>query len=249
MIPFCRTLEEADRVLEVMADHALVRGRNDLETDVMAEIPSDIILAREFSAREFSDRFDGFSIGSNDLARLTLGVDRDSEQLRALFNERDPAVTTSIRTLIGTAHLKGRKVGLCGRRPGDDPDFARLLVDAAAARVATRVSARSASRPHVGGVRHCPVPPLALPSCLPVVVRVTDHAHRVPAPAAPARTVGAVPGGMRRVEVSRRSARRCRGTEPPVAHPRRDMGRRLVFRREEPPSGERQATGRARAGR
>ncbi|MDT0467427.1 phosphoenolpyruvate synthase [Streptomyces gibsoniae] len=126
MIPFCRTLEEADRVLEVMASHGLVRGRNDLEAYVMAEIPSNIILAREFS-----DRFDGFSIGSNDLTQLTLGVDRDSEQLRALFNERDPAVTTSIRTLIAAAHLKSRKVGLCGQRPSDDPDFARLLVDAA----------------------------------------------------------------------------------------------------------------------
>lgn len=125
MIPFCRTLEEADRVLDAMADHGLVPGHNALEVYVMAEIPSNIILAREFS-----DRFDGFSIGSNDLTQLTLGVDRDSEQLRALFNERDPAVTTSIRTLIGAAHLKGRKVGLCGQRPSDDPAFARLLVDA-----------------------------------------------------------------------------------------------------------------------
>jgi pyruvate,water dikinase len=124
MIPFCRTLEEADRVLGAMADHGLVPGHNALEVYVMAEIPSNTILAREFS-----DRFDGFSIGSNDLTQLTLGVDRDSEQLRALFNERDPAVTTSIRTLIGAAHLKGRKVGLCGQRPSDDPDFARLLVD------------------------------------------------------------------------------------------------------------------------
>ncbi|GAA3784527.1 putative PEP-binding protein [Streptomyces chiangmaiensis] len=109
-----------------MADYGLVRGRNDLEAYVMAEIPSNIILAADFS-----DRFDGFSIGSNDLTQLTLGVDRDSEQLRALFNERDPAVTTSIQTLIDVAHLKRRKVGLCGQRPSDDPDFARLLVDAA----------------------------------------------------------------------------------------------------------------------
>ncbi|OIK26153.1 phosphoenolpyruvate synthase [Streptomyces malaysiense] len=125
MIPFCRTLGEADRVLEAMAAHGLVRGRNDLEVYVMAEIPSNIILAAEFG-----DRFDGFSVGSNDLTQLTLGVDRDSEQLRALFDERDPAVTTSIRSLIRAAHLRGRKVGLCGQRPSDDPGFARFLVDA-----------------------------------------------------------------------------------------------------------------------
>ncbi|MFF9786874.1 phosphoenolpyruvate synthase [Streptomyces nigrescens] len=125
MIPFCRTLEEADRVLATMADHDLVRGRDGLETYVMAEIPSNIILAGQFA-----DRFDGFSIGSNDLTQLTLGVDRDSERLSELFNERDPAVTESIQTLIGAAHRKGRKAGLCGQRPSDDPDFARILVRA-----------------------------------------------------------------------------------------------------------------------
>ncbi|MGW5114256.1 phosphoenolpyruvate synthase [Streptomyces noursei] len=125
MIPFCRTLEEADRVLATMADHGLVRGRDGLETYVMAEIPSNIILAAQFA-----DRFDGFSVGSNDLTQLTLGVDRDSERLSELFNERDPAVTRSIQALISTAHRAGRKVGLCGQRPSDDPDFARLLVDA-----------------------------------------------------------------------------------------------------------------------
>ncbi|KRV49971.1 phosphoenolpyruvate synthase [Wenjunlia vitaminophila] len=125
MIPFCRTLGEADRVLATMAEHGLVRGRDGLETFVMAEIPSNIILADQFA-----DRFDGFSIGSNDLTQLTIGVDRDSEQLSELFDERDPSVIRSIGTLIAEAHGKGRKVGLCGQRPSDDPDFARLLVGA-----------------------------------------------------------------------------------------------------------------------
>jgi len=125
MIPFCRTLQEADRVLAAMADHDLARGGNGLECYVMAEIPANIVLAEQFA-----DRFDGFSIGSNDLTQLTLGVDRDSEQLSQLFNERDPAVTHSIQALIADAHGKFRKVGLCGQRPSDDPDFARLLVRA-----------------------------------------------------------------------------------------------------------------------
>jgi pyruvate, water dikinase len=125
MIPFCRTLDEADRVLEAMAEHGLQRGRNGLEVYVMAEIPSNIILAEEFAAR-----FDGFSIGSNDLTQLTLGVDRDSKMLASLFNERDPAVVASIERLIDAAHAHDRKVGLCGQRPSDDPDFAGLLVRA-----------------------------------------------------------------------------------------------------------------------
>jgi pyruvate, water dikinase len=125
MIPFCRTLEEADRVLEVMADHGLPRGHNDLQVYVMAEIPSNILLVEDFA-----DRFDGFSIGSNDLTQLILGVDRDSERLAPLFDENDPAVTKSVENLIGAAHGKHRKVGLCGQRPSDDPDFARFLVRA-----------------------------------------------------------------------------------------------------------------------
>lgn len=125
MIPFCRTPAEADQVLAVMAEHGLVRGRNGLQVYVMVEIPSNIILADEFA-----DRFDGFSIGSNDLTQLTLGVDRDSERLAPLFNERDPAVTRSIESVITTARRRGRKVGLCGQRPSDDPGFAHLLVRA-----------------------------------------------------------------------------------------------------------------------
>jgi pyruvate,water dikinase len=125
MIPFCRTTSEADQVLQTMEGQGLVRGRNGLEVYVMAEIPANIILAREFA-----QRFDGFSIGSNDLTQLTLGIDRDSERLAALFDERNPAVVRSIESLIGDAHAEGRKVGLCGQRPSDDPDYARLLVRA-----------------------------------------------------------------------------------------------------------------------
>ncbi|MCZ7628735.1 MAG: hypothetical protein M5U19_06605 [Microthrixaceae bacterium] len=124
MIPFCRTLEEADSVLDVMAANDLVRGRNGLEVYVMAEIPANIILATEFA-----ERFDGFSIGSNDLTQLTLGVDRDSARLAELFDERNPAVTRSIQSLIADAHVAHRKVGLCGQRPSNDPSFAEFLVE------------------------------------------------------------------------------------------------------------------------
>ncbi|HYW68006.1 MAG TPA: phosphoenolpyruvate synthase [bacterium] len=125
MIPFCRTLNEADRVLEVMAEHGLRRGEAGLEIFVMCEIPSNIILAEEFARR-----FDGFSIGSNDLTQLTLGVDRDSELLSHVFDERDEAVKTSIRSLISRAHAEGTKVGLCGQAPSDHADFAEFLVEA-----------------------------------------------------------------------------------------------------------------------
>lgn len=124
MIPFCRTLEEADRVLATMAEHGLERGRNGLLVYVMAEIPSNVLLAADFA-----ERFDGFSVGSNDLTQLTLGVDRDSEALRHLFDERNPAVTRSIERLVADAHEADTPVGLCGQRPSDDPDFARFLVE------------------------------------------------------------------------------------------------------------------------
>ena len=124
MIPFCRTPEEADRVLEVMAEHGLRRGERGLEIRVMAEIPSNILLAEEFA-----ERFDGFSIGSNDLTQLILGVDRDSEILAGLFDERNKAVQIAIQRLIETAHAKGCKVGICGQGPSDHPDFAEFLVE------------------------------------------------------------------------------------------------------------------------
>lgn len=123
MIPFCRTLKEADRVVEVMKEEGLERGKDGLEIYVMAEIPSNIILAEQFA-----DRFDGFSIGSNDLTQLTLGVDRDSAKLAHLFDERNDAIKQSIIHLIEKAHKKNRKVGICGQAPSDYPDFAEFLV-------------------------------------------------------------------------------------------------------------------------
>ncbi|MCA3508898.1 MAG: phosphoenolpyruvate synthase [Rhodobacter sp.] len=125
MIPFCRTPLEADRVLQVMEKHGLKRGVDGLEVYVMGEIPANVILAEDFARR-----FDGFSIGSNDLTQLTLGVDRDSEELAALFDESDPAVLWMIESLIARAHKAGAKVGLCGQAPSNDPAFARLLVKA-----------------------------------------------------------------------------------------------------------------------
>ena len=125
MVPFCRTPEEADRVLAVMAEEGLTRGENGLEVYVMCEVPSNVILAEEFAKR-----FDGFSIGSNDLTQLTLGIDRDSDRLSSLFNERDPAVVWMIRTAIEKAHAAGAKIGLCGQAPSNYPDFARVLVAA-----------------------------------------------------------------------------------------------------------------------
>jgi pyruvate,water dikinase len=123
MIPFCRTPEEADKVYEVMAENGLIRGKSGLEVYVMAEIPSNIILAEQFA-----ERFDGFSIGSNDLTQLVLGVDRDSSQIADLFDERNTAVKMEIRRLIQAAHRAGKKVGICGQAPSDFPDFAEFLI-------------------------------------------------------------------------------------------------------------------------
>ncbi len=125
MVPFCRTPAEADRVLEVMAEHGLRRGADDLAIWVMAEIPSNILEAEAFAAR-----FDGFSIGSNDLTQLVLGVSRDSAKLAALFDERSPSVKWMIRELARRAHEAGASVSLCGQAPSDHPDFAAFLVEA-----------------------------------------------------------------------------------------------------------------------
>jgi pyruvate,water dikinase len=123
MIPFCRSTKEADRVLAVMAENGLKRGENELEVYVMCEIPSNVILAKAFA-----DRFDGFSIGSNDLTQLTLGVDRDSGELAELFDEQDDAVKWMIESVIREAHKAGAKVGLCGEAPSSHPEFAEFLV-------------------------------------------------------------------------------------------------------------------------
>jgi pyruvate,water dikinase len=125
MIPFCRTLKEAELVLTELANNGLSRGERGLEVYVMCEIPNNVILAEQFS-----ELFDGFSIGSNDLTQLTLGVDRDSELLAHVFDEQDPGVKEMIRLVIERAHRKGRKVGLCGQAPSDHPEFARFLADA-----------------------------------------------------------------------------------------------------------------------
>ena len=125
MIPFCRTPEEADLVLAVMEEEGLKRGKDGLQIYVMCEVPSNVILAEEFAKR-----FDGFSIGSNDLTQLTLGIDRDSDKLAPLFNDRHEAVVRMIRSVIEKAHAAGTKVGLCGQAPSNYPEFARVLVDA-----------------------------------------------------------------------------------------------------------------------
>ncbi len=124
MIPFCRTVDEAREVLDVMKSYGLERGVHDLEVYLMAEIPSNIILADQFA-----ELIDGFSIGSNDLTQLTLGLERDSAIVSYLFDENNEAVKKSIKSLIETAHLHHVKVGLCGQAPSDHPKFAQFLVD------------------------------------------------------------------------------------------------------------------------
>jgi len=124
MIPFCRTVEEASRVLTVMADEGLKRGENGLQITMMCEIPSNIILVGEFSKL-----FDGFSIGSNDLTQMVLGLDRDSEIVSHLFNERNPAVMKMIRMAIRGAKQNGIPIGICGQAPSDYPEFAKFLID------------------------------------------------------------------------------------------------------------------------
>jgi pyruvate,water dikinase len=126
MVPFVRTLKQAERVTQLLASHGLVRGHNDLKIIMMCEVPTNAILADRFL--EF---FDGFSIGSNDLTQLTLGLDRDSgmELLASDFDERDPAVTTLIAQAIQACRSQGKYIGICGQGPSDHPDFARWLMD------------------------------------------------------------------------------------------------------------------------
>ena len=123
MVPFCRTVEEGRLVLAEMERHGLKRGENGLEVYVMCEIPSNVILAEEFAGI-----FDGFSIGSNDLTQLVLGVDRDSEIVAHLFDERNDAVKKMVAAVIKTAKATGRKIGICGQAPSDYPEFAQFLV-------------------------------------------------------------------------------------------------------------------------
>jgi pyruvate,water dikinase len=124
MIPFCRSVAEAKKVLQVMEENGLRRGEDGLQVYVMCEIPSNVILARQFA-----EHFDGFSIGSNDLTQLTLGVDRDSGELAQLFDEQDEAVKWMIQNVITEAGKAGAKIGICGQAPSDHLEFAKFLVD------------------------------------------------------------------------------------------------------------------------
>ncbi len=124
MIPFCRTVEEGRKVEQEMARHGVIRKANGLEIYMMCEIPSNVILADEFA-----EIFDGFSIGSNDLTQLILGVDRDSEIVAPIFDERNPAVKKMIAQVIAACRARGRKIGICGQAPSDYPEFAEFLVE------------------------------------------------------------------------------------------------------------------------
>jgi pyruvate,water dikinase len=124
MIPFCRTVEEGKRVIELMAENGLPQGDNDLEIYAMCELPSNVVFADQFLRV-----FDGYSIGSNDLTQLTLGLDRDSEMVAHLFDERDGAVEKMITMAIDAAHRAGKKIGICGQAPSDYPEFARFLIE------------------------------------------------------------------------------------------------------------------------
>ena len=124
MVPFCRTVEEGKKVLQVMADNGLKRGVNGFEVYVMCEIPSNVILGEEFA-----EIFDGFSIGTNDLTQLTMGIDRDSELVAPLFDERNEAIRKMVRQIITIAKAKKRKIGVCGDAPSTFPEFAQFLVE------------------------------------------------------------------------------------------------------------------------
>jgi pyruvate,water dikinase len=124
MIPFCRTIAEGNKVIAVMKRYGLEQGVNNLEIYVMAEIPSNVILAEKFA-----QIFDGFSIGSNDLTQLTLGIDRDSAIVSDLFSEQNEAPKEMISAMIRKAKDAGVKIGLCGQAPSDFPEFAQFLVE------------------------------------------------------------------------------------------------------------------------
>jgi pyruvate,water dikinase len=124
MIPFVRTVAEGRKVIDLLAEHGLRQGENDLEVVMMCEVPSNAVLADEFL-----DVFDGFSIGSNDLTQLTLGLDRDSSLIAESFDERDPAVLWLISRAIKACRARGKYVGICGQGPSDHPDFAEWLMN------------------------------------------------------------------------------------------------------------------------
>lgn len=124
MIPFVRTVAEAERVIAVLAENGLVRGENGLKVIMMCELPSNALLADQFL-----DHFDGFSIGSNDLTQLTLGLDRDSALVASLFDERNDAVKALLSMAIKACRARGKYIGICGQGPSDHPDLAEWLLD------------------------------------------------------------------------------------------------------------------------
>jgi pyruvate,water dikinase len=123
MIPFCRTVEEGQKVVDLMKEHGLVQGENDLEIYAMCELPANVVFADEFL-----QVFDGYSIGSNDLTQLALGLDRDSEMVAHLFDERNGAVEKMVAMAIDAAKRNNKKIGICGQAPSDYPEFADFLV-------------------------------------------------------------------------------------------------------------------------
>ena len=124
MVPFVRTVNEAQTVVELLADCGLRRGENGLRVIMMCEIPSNALLADEFL-----EHFDGMSIGSNDMTQLTLGLDRDSGKIAPLFDERNPAVLKLLALAIDACRKQGKYIGICGQGPSDHPDLARWLID------------------------------------------------------------------------------------------------------------------------
>ncbi|MBI4533307.1 MAG: phosphoenolpyruvate synthase, partial [Candidatus Melainabacteria bacterium] len=124
MVPFCRTAQEGRRVIAEMRQHGLNQGENGLEVYVMCELPANVV-----AIDCFAEIFDGFSIGSNDLTQLVLGLDRDSEIVAPLFDERNEAVMRTISYAIAGAKRAGKKIGICGQAPSDYPDFAKFLVE------------------------------------------------------------------------------------------------------------------------
>ena len=124
MVPFVRTLDEARQVVDILADNGLKRGENGLQLIMMCELPSNAVLAERFL-----EYFDGFSIGSNDMTQLTLGLDRDSGLIAHLFDERDEAVKAMLAMAIGACRKHGKYIGICGQGPSDHPALARWLLD------------------------------------------------------------------------------------------------------------------------
>ncbi|HEU0079121.1 MAG TPA: putative PEP-binding protein, partial [Longimicrobiaceae bacterium] len=164
MVPFCRTVEEGRRVVEELARNGLRRGDEGLEVYVMCEIPSNVLLAREFA-----EVFDGFSIGSNDLTQLVLGVDRDSALVAHLFDERNEAVRRMVAVAIREVRAAGRPIGICGQAPSDYPEFARFLVEEGIDSISLNPDAVLRTTVQVLEMERAAPPPPARPEAVEVV--------------------------------------------------------------------------------